>query len=301
MINAQRAKDLLSIKDMSRLAPLMVASVKYDGIWAALKYERGKFVAFQTRGKELINNCKQIVEDAEALESFVPKDNDEFYIIGELCVPHCKASQVTARCVTRLDYTEEDAYLMVHDCVTLHDGSVAPYTYVQRLGFISKLITTAAELGVSSTLQIVNSRAVEIDNLQKYADNIWRLGGEGAIFRDPASVYKPGSRCNDMLKLKEMQDFDLLIVGAVEGEGKFAGMIGSLIAQDSTGKQFVIGGGALRVKERQDLWDSLPEINGPLGIAEVRCMLVTPDGELREPRFVHWRRDKTYDEVQEVV
>lgn len=55
------------------------------------------------------------------------------------------------------------------------------------------------------------------DNMKKLHDKWVSEGWEGAVIRNPNSVYKPGSRGNDWIKIKVYQDSEYPIVGISEG------------------------------------------------------------------------------------
>lgn len=55
------------------------------------------------------------------------------------------------------------------------------------------------------------------DNMKKLHDKWVNEGWEGAVIRNPDSVYKPGARGNDWIKIKVYQDAEYPIVGLSEG------------------------------------------------------------------------------------
>lgn len=55
------------------------------------------------------------------------------------------------------------------------------------------------------------------DNMKKLHDKWVAEGWEGAVIRNPDSVYKPGSRGNDWIKIKEYMEAEYPIVGLAEG------------------------------------------------------------------------------------
>lgn len=55
------------------------------------------------------------------------------------------------------------------------------------------------------------------DNMKKLHDEWVSEGWEGAVIRNPDSVYKPGSRGNDWIKIKEYFETEYPIVGLSEG------------------------------------------------------------------------------------
>lgn len=72
-------------------------------------------------------------------------------------------------------------------------------------------------------------------------------GGEGLILYNPVGKYKHSSdRCQtskDLLKMKDVNEREVLVVDMVEGTGKATGMLGAFVCEDYRGKQFNIGTG----------------------------------------------------------
>lgn len=132
--------------------------------------------------------------------------------------------------------------------------------------------------------------------LERYA--AFRLAGyEGAIVKDPAASYVK-KRSKAWLKMKPAETADLRIIGAVEGEGKYVGMLGALIV-DFNGVEARVGTG-FSDPQRRELWDayladsegfSEPQLLGR--ITEVEFHETTPDGSLRHARFIRFRDSLT--------
>lgn len=70
--------------------------------------------------------------------------------------------------------------------------------------------------------------------LDEWLDKITGKGGEGIILRDPHGWYEH-KRSNYLLKYKKTQTMDLRIVDWNEGNGKYAGAIGSFFCQTDDG------------------------------------------------------------------
>ena len=78
------------------------------------------------------------------------------------------------------------------------------------------------------------------DHLEQELERIEKLGGEGLMLRDPESNYEP-KRSKTLLKVKNFEDDEAVVVGIVPGAGKFEGMMGSLKVKNSEGIVFTIG------------------------------------------------------------
>lgn len=67
-------------------------------------------------------------------------------------------------------------------------------------------------------------------------------GGEGLMLKRKASLYLAG-RSSDLLKVKTFQDAEAVVVEHIEGQGKYEGLLGSLLVELPDGRRFRIGSG----------------------------------------------------------
>lgn len=116
------------------------------------------------------------------------------------------------------------------------------------------------------------------DRLRSVTDE----GGEGLILRRPDSYWEP-YRGNWLLKVKPALDAEGTVVGWVAGEGKYTGMLGSLIVE-SHGLTFNLSG---FTDDERKITDN--ECQFPNGtIVSFKYMGLTDRGVPREPRY--WRK-----------
>jgi len=119
-------------------------------------------------------------------------------------------------------------------------------------------------------------------------ENFVSQGYEGAVFKRIESFYKH-SRTSDWLKFKPVKEDDFVILEVLEGEGRFKGILGSIVV-DVDGVKVNCGSG-FDDNQRKEFWDDRAELIGK--IAEIRYDNKTPDGSLRFPIFKTIRFDKT--------
>lgn len=90
--------------------------------------------------------------------------------------------------------------------------------------------------------QVLTNKREEAERIYKEA---LAAGHEGVMIKNPASVYAPGKRGKNWLKIKPvMETLDLVVIGATWGEGRRANFLGSyrLACNDpDTGKLLDIG------------------------------------------------------------
>jgi len=74
--------------------------------------------------------------------------------------------------------------------------------------------------------KVTNKRAV----MDKFFESAIKAGQEGIMVKDPDSVYIPGRRTDNWMKLKPaFETLDVVIVGGIWGSGRRKGLLSSLI------------------------------------------------------------------------
>ena len=127
--------------------------------------------------------------------------------------------------------------------------------------------------------------------LDEWLDVITSKGGEGIMLRDPDAYYQCGKRSDGLLKYKKTQTMDLRIVDWNEGNGKYAGAIGSFNCQTDDGDIIVNVAGMpddMRFSD-PNIW-----IGKIIEVAyfDISVNSVTGQKSLRFPRLKKIRDDK---------
>jgi DNA ligase-1 len=127
--------------------------------------------------------------------------------------------------------------------------------------------------------------------LDEWLDKITAQGGEGIMLRDPNATYKCGKRSDALLKYKKVQTMDLRIVDWNEGNGKYAGAIGSFVCETDDGEIKVSVSG---MPDELHFGDPDEYIGRIIEVAyfDVSVNSVTQQKSLRFPRLKCFRDDK---------
>ncbi|MBY6071829.1 DNA ligase [Marinobacter salsuginis] len=112
-------------------------------------------------------------------------------------------------------------------------------TFDQRLARLRVLIE---EVGSPYMALVDQQRASTHKKLMQRLDEAVDGGAEGLMLRLGGSGYRSG-RSNDLLKVKQYQDAEAVVVRHLPGQGKFEGLMGSLLVELEDGRQFRIGSG----------------------------------------------------------
>jgi DNA ligase-1 len=115
--------------------------------------------------------------------------------------------------------------LHLFDVLLVEDKVLMSKPYIERRKMLEKIIKPNDRVKVVE--QRILSTPAEVIEFAEYAV---RIGHEGLLAKDPNSIYRAGRREFAWLKLKPTLDtVDLVVVGALYGKGKRAGVFGSYI------------------------------------------------------------------------
>jgi bifunctional non-homologous end joining protein LigD len=182
-------------------------------------------------------------------------------------------------------------------------------SFIQRRERLQEIITPVAGIQVGGYLE---KRGVELFELAK------EKGLEGIIAKRKTSIYQPGKRSADWLKIKARLQQEFVIGGFTEGKGSRKHFGALLLGAYRNGKLRYFGhsGSGFTEKGLKEAVDRLkpfftdkppfenpPKVPEkiqwvkPAFVCEVAFAEWTLDGELRQTTFLGWRDDKDPEEV----
>lgn len=174
--------------------------------------------------------------------------------------------------------------IKVFDALEILDGALVCNTlYRDRIKYAASIIKGSEYLMPVIVTEVTGREA--LDNTKE----IVRRGWEGTMLIDPDSFYAAGKRVNYAIKLKTRKTADLLCTGVLLGEGKYSGLIGSLILKDKEGRTVNVGSGLA------DYFRGQPEefFIGKVIEIEYEQILDT----YIQPTFMHVRLDKVEKDI----
>jgi len=118
-------------------------------------------------------------------------------------------------------------------------------------------------------------------------------GGEGVIVKSPDHLYEC-KRSKSWIKIKEVNDCDLVIRGHYPGEGKREGYIGGLICEDASGRVKVKVGSGFTEEDLKTLSVNPDSLIGKVAACQYNVVINDKTGgwSLFLPRFIEVRADK---------
>lgn len=111
--------------------------------------------------------------------------------------------------------------------------------FEQRMASLEAMFPAGTNPYIEICEQVLCTGKPHVD---KELERVQNLGGEGLMLRQKGSKYV-GSRSSTLLKVKGFEDDEALVIGYIDGKGKYAGMVGSLQCQLANGKTFNVGSG----------------------------------------------------------
>jgi DNA ligase-1 len=137
----------------------------------------------------------------------------------------------------RREEPDSDAWRAVRYMVFDMPGVDQPFGH--RLQMMQKVLAASASPYIALIRQF---RVADHAALMARLDAVVRAGGEGLMLHRDAALYRAG-RSDDLLKVKPYLDAEARVIAHLPGQGKYAGMLGSLLIEDANGRRFRLGTG----------------------------------------------------------
>jgi bifunctional non-homologous end joining protein LigD len=290
---------------------------KWDGVRAIVYVEGGRVRAFSRNGKDLAVTFPELRHIGEFLGSrsaildgeIVALDDEGRPNFGQLAHRLHLTSKAT---ITRLA-KESPASFLIFDLLYLEGRSLFNETYDQRRQALESLELAGETFAVPPSVHDAHGADVAAVAEDR--------GLEGVVVKRRSSVYQPGKRTGDWLKVKNFRTQEVVIGGWTEGKGERSGSLGALLlgipsegGLDYAGK---VGTGFSDSARGELLADLTPlaQIESPFTrsltraetslahfvqpklVGEVQFAEWTTDGHLRHPSWRGLRPDKNVDEV----
>ncbi len=214
---------------------------------------------------------KGVILDGEAHIDKYPTDQDNYkYVSGTL-------NMGVEKCLHK---QRENGLIKV----VLFDVPTLKAQYRLRYRYLTDNIATCTHLSVNP--MIINKDDEYMVEFNKVID----AGGEGIILYNMYGNYKHSAeRCqtsSDVLKIKDVNECEVLVVAKERGLGKFSTTLGALVCKDGEGKTVRVGTG-LTDEERDNIMQNIPV---PF-VIEITYQEKTEDS-YRHPAFYRLRLDK---------
>ena len=213
---------------------------KYDGARVQIHKDKEKVRIFSRRLEDVTDSLPEIVQTAKRVRADSVILDGEVVAIGKDGRP--MAFQEILKRFRRKYNVEKLAlqiplHLFLFDLIYLDGKSVVDLPLTERRMLLEKI----ADPSIMAD-QILSDSPELAEKIYRQALD---AGHEGLILKNPTSVYAPGKRGKNWLKIKPvMETLDLVVIGAKWGEGRRASFLGSYrlgCLDQATGKLLDIG------------------------------------------------------------
>ena len=307
---------------------LVALEWKYDGARVQIHKDGEKVRIFSRRLEDVTASLPEIVQTAKRIRADSAILDGEAVAIGKDGRP--MAFQEILKRFRRKYNVEKLAlqiplHLFLFDLIYLDGKSVVDLPLTERRKLLERI--ASADPSIRADPSFLSNPSILADQIQsdspELAEKIYRqaldAGHEGLILKNPTSVYAPGKRGKNWLKIKPvMETLDLVVIGAKWGEGRRASFLGSYrlgCLDQLTGKLLDIGWVATGLTDEAlaDLTETFRELilvqKGmevelkPAVIFEVayeeiqKSQTYSSGYALRFPRLVTVRDDKSLEEA----
>jgi DNA ligase-1 len=289
---------MLAQDDESEISkwPTIVVEEKYDGVRVIALIKEGSVSYFTRSFNELPGRCLQkITGELLSLIEGVTLPASGIFLDGELTDLNRKS--VSGKVTQMLKGNPQDSIgddmlyniFDVEDSSTLDRGK-GDSPFYDRRALLSLMF---ANKSLSSLVLASSIMTDDHSLIHKRYKEIVDLGGEGVIVKSPNHIYEC-KRSKSWIKIKEVNDCDLLIKGWYPGEGKREGFIGGLICEDSSGEVKVKVGSGFTEEDLKGLSSDPDSLIGKVVAVQYNVVINDKSGgwSLFLPRFVEVREDK---------
>lgn len=259
---------------------------KFDGIRCVCIIENDTVKFFTRQGKEIFG-LKEIEESVKC-QNFVNMVLDGELLYSGECEDSAMQYKKTTKIVNSKMENKTDVAFNVFDILPLEEfkSGYSSLKYENRRKILNTINQTDS-LKVAPILYegTDHSKIMEVHKIMvdKHKEGVM-------INRNARYECK---RTKNLLKVKEMNDADLKVIGYEEGRGEMQGMLGSLIV-DYKGNRVNVGSGFSK-EDRQIIWENKEDIIGK--IIKVQFFEESKNAQggvsLRFPVFLEIRNDKT--------
>lgn len=192
-------------------------------------------------GNGLINSFIKRFDTLDSLQEKIEKASEKASV---------KLEDKLADNIAEWHLTAQRLHFEVWDILSVEEFeqgfSLKPYhTRFNELKYL------VGKTNVMPYISVVENYVVDnISEAHEIAHQYIEQGMEGAILKSPDVLWE-NKTSKVMVKIKAEKDCDLLCIDVQEGEGRYQGMIGSLICQSDDGKLKVNVGTGLTDRDRQ--------------------------------------------------
>ena len=218
VIKPQLAKQADKVTNPKIFDKEWLISRKLDGVKALFYYKDGEIHTASRGGEDYDAATTHLREDPKLLKFF--ETHPTVILDGELFVRGKTLQQISG--AARMEKNAYDCDWLeywIYDCYDTYVPDIVASVRYRFLVEICEYYDIPMYLSIKDDehnvpIRLLLHEYVEgWDNMKKLHDKWVAEGFEGAVITDPSKPYKPGSRCNNLIKIKQYKSEDFTVVG----------------------------------------------------------------------------------------
>ena len=219
VIKPQLAKQADKVTNPKIFEKKWLISRKLDGVKALFYYKDGEIHTASRGGEDYDAATTHLRENPKLLKFF--EANPTVILDGELFVRGKTLQQISG--AARMEKNAYDCDWLqywVYDCYISSDADMIAD---DRWGFLMHELCNNFEIPMYMSTEddehedpirvLIHEYVTGWDNMKKLHDEWVAEGFEGAVITDPSKPYKVGSRCNNLIKIKQYKSEDFVVIG----------------------------------------------------------------------------------------
>jgi DNA ligase-1 len=190
---------------------------KFDGIRAQAHTKDGRVAIYSRTMDEITHRFPELVSPLQALEVDAVIDGEVVPAHADRILPFSELQKRLGRKTIGKDLLKEvPVILVVYDLLYARQQVLTDVSLDERRRIMEELIPSEGIVRVS-----VAKRFNEVAALDEEFNDARLRGNEGLMIKSPASLYKPGRRGREWLKLKRaIATLDVVVTAVEVGHGK---------------------------------------------------------------------------------
>ena len=206
------------LSDVARTMPEeFLVEDKFDGIRAQAHVESGRVAIYSRTMDEITNRFPELIEPLKALPSDVIIDGEIVPANDQVILPFSELQKRLGRKNVGTQLLMAVPVVLVGYDLLYADGSILiDQPLAERRHLLGQMLPEHGRLRMSRGKLFADAAM-----LDEEFDQARARGNEGLMIKSPSSVYKPGRRGRDWLKLKRaIATLDVVVTAVEVGHGK---------------------------------------------------------------------------------
>jgi ATP-dependent DNA ligase len=218
VIKPQLAKQADKVTNPKIFDKEWLISRKLDGVKALFYYKDGEIHTASRGGEDYDAATTHLREDPKLLKFF--ETHPTVILDGELFVRGKTLQQISG--AARMEKNAYDCDWLqywIYDCYDTDNPDIVASVRYKFLIEICEYYDIPMYLSIKDDEHNVPIRLLLHEyvsgwnNMKALHDKWVAEGFEGAVITDPSKPYKPGSRCNNLIKIKQYKSEDFMVIG----------------------------------------------------------------------------------------